>query len=153
LIDTICEDIPNLPRIPLYIREGAKRVIKSVQTHYSMRGRRRIAIVVVALGIARGDDKLEDLKDLLYRAEYFTSEKIPQGQIRNTFEDLRTFLRQLHLYKSNRRGAFNSFTAEERMVLKVLRAERLPQRGRQILTTREYLSPAETSHHISIERY
>ena len=132
LMDIICEDIPNLPRVPHYVREGAKRIIKLVRTHYPTQGRRTAAIVVVALGIARGNRNANDFQDLLYRVKHFTGEEIPQGQIHNTFEDLRTFLKLLPLYKSNRRYDFK-LTFEEKRVLRALKAK-ISQQERPFLT-------------------
>jgi len=129
LVDLICEDAQNLPQLPHYLREGAKRIIKLVRTHYPTQGRRRIAIVVVALSIARGDHDVNDLKDLLHRAKHLRASKrikgneIPQKQIENTFEELRTFLEPkiLHIYKSNRRCAYaRKLRSEEKRVLRSL---------------------------------
>lgn len=133
LIDIICEDIPNFPRVPHYAREGAKRIIKLVRTHYPTQGRRRTAIVTVALGIARGDHDINDLQDLLHRVEHFTGEEIPQGQVHNTFEELHAFLKHLPLYKLNRRRYVFRLKPEEKRVLRVLKSE-MSQRERSFLT-------------------
>jgi len=133
LIDIICEDLPNLPRLPHYAREGAKRIIKLVRTHYPTQGRRRIAIVVVALSIARGNHNVNDLRDLLHRVKHFTGEEIPQGQVHNTFEELHIFLKHLTSYKSNRRRYVFRLKPEEKRVLRVLKSK-TSQRERSFLT-------------------
>jgi len=124
LIKTICEDIPDFPRVPKYVREGAKKIIELVLKHYTTQGRRRIAIVVAALGIARGNRNVSEIQDLVERVKYLTGEEIPRGQVRNTFKDLHTFLRLLPLYKSNRRDN-PKLTPQEKVVLKILKAKSL----------------------------
>lgn len=123
LIDIICEDAPNLPRLPHYLREEAKKIIKLVRTHYPTQGRRRTCIVVVALGIARGEQRANDLQDLLYRVKHFTGQEIPRGQVHNTFKELRTFLKNLHIYKSNRRKNVYKLKPEEKPVLRFLKSK------------------------------
>jgi len=128
LIERICEDALNAPRIPRSTKEYARQIIKLVQIYYPTRGRRRIAIVVAALGIARGSTDISDLKDLLHRAKLLTGEDIPIGQIHNTFKDLRKFLELLPLYKSKcepNRTCHFKLTPEERRVLKALRGRAL----------------------------
>jgi hypothetical protein len=124
LIDILCEDIPNLPRIPYYAQEGARRITKLILTYYPTQGRRRIAIVVVALAIARGNYEIHDFKDLMHRVKYFVGEEIPKGQIYNTFEDISTFLRNLEKYKLNRRRYFK-LTPEEKRILKIIKRKHL----------------------------
>jgi hypothetical protein len=122
LINILCEDIPNLPRIPYYVQEGARRIIKLILTYYPTQGRRRIAIVVVSLAIARGNYKINELKDLLHRVKYFMGKEIPRGQISNTFEDISTFLINLEKYRLNRRRYFK-LTPEEKRILKILKGK------------------------------
>jgi hypothetical protein len=128
LIDRICGDSLNAPRVPRSTKEYARQIIKLVQTYYPTRGRRRIAIIVAALGIARGSTNVSDLKDLLFRAKLLTGEDIPPGQIQNTFKDLRKFLELLPLYRSKcgaKRDCYFKLTSEERRVLRALKGRTL----------------------------
>jgi len=133
LLDIICKDIPNLPRIPHYIKEGAKKIIKIVRNYYPTQGRRRTAIIIVAIGIARGDHNINLLKDLRYRVKHLTGEEIPEGQVHNTFEELQTFLKNLPIYKLHRRKHVFKLKPEEKIVLRKLKTK-TSHRERSFLT-------------------
>jgi hypothetical protein len=137
LIEKVCEEATGMPHIPRHIREHAKQIVKFVQSYYPTRGRRRTAIVVAALGIARGNRDVDELRDLVYRAKKLTGEDIPDGQIQNTLEDLRAFLKLLPLYRESRTRRFE-LTPEEKMVLRVLRGRALT---REQFSNRENVSP------------
>jgi hypothetical protein len=99
LIEVVCRDIPNFPRVLEFTRKGAEQIINLVEKYFPTKGRRRTAIVVAALGIARGNKCVNDLQDLLHRVKYFMDESIPIGQMQNTFCDLYTFLKFIDFYK------------------------------------------------------
>lgn len=134
LLDIICKDIPNLPRIPHYIQEGATKIIKIVRNYYPTQGRRRTVIIIVAIGIARGDHNINALKDLQHRVKHLTGEEIPEGQVHNTFEELQTFLKNLPIYKLNRRKHGFTLKPEEKRVLRDLKSK-ASRRERSFLTT------------------
>lgn len=126
LIDRLCDGFSNFQPIPRAIREGAKRITRLVQAYFPTRGRRRIAIAIVAIGIARGNRDINYIKDLVYRANILCGQEVPWGQIQNTFEDLQAFLANLNLYKERykerRKIAAFRYTPEERKILRILRS-------------------------------
>jgi len=129
LIEIICNDILGVRPIPRYVKDEAKRVLIAVSNRYITQGRRLEAFVIASLGIARGDKTPAQLKDLAYRAEYILGERIPKGQIDNTFNELLTFWKFRHLYEWRRYHESARLTSEERRLLLFLRSEeRFPAR-------------------------
>jgi hypothetical protein len=133
LIDVISEDLSDIPRIPRHVREGTKKIVKLLTTYYPTQGRRRTAIVVVAMAIARGNRNLNEFQDLLHRVKYFLGEEIPKGQLKNTFEDLSAFLKNLKIYKLNRRQSFKLTQQEKNVSIR----ENISQNLRMFLPFRD----------------
>jgi hypothetical protein len=115
-------NIANFPQIPCYIKDGAYNILWSIHNHlYPTRGIRREAFVVAALGIARGDKKVNELEDLVRRVEYVSGKKIPPRQIKNVFYATRNFLKYHRLYPLRPHKAL---TYEDKKLLKILRSKR-----------------------------
>lgn len=122
LLDRICDGNSNFRPIPKYVKEGARQILLLVLRHYPTRGRRLSVIVLTSLGIARGDNDISDLQDLIHRVESMLGEKIPPGQVFNTFQELRTFLRLRHVYKESKKvPRYTKFTSEELRILRFLK--------------------------------
>lgn len=92
LLNSIC-DIPEFPPIPKYVKNEARRILFGIYHRYHIKGTRREAYVIAALGVARGSRTVDDLQDLIQRVEYILGKKIPQGQIKNTLNKIHHFLK------------------------------------------------------------
>jgi hypothetical protein len=125
ILNIVCNDVPNLLPIPRYAKNEAKQILLSISKRYPTQGRRLGAFVIVAIAIARGDKKPEVLEDLVYRAECILGEKIPPGQVRNTFNELRTFMENHRRYEWRPSKPKVIFTREERKILSVLKSREI----------------------------
>jgi len=123
LLNKLCGDVPEFPPIPNYVKKEAEQILKTVLRYYVTRGRRREAWIVAAVGYARGNLDVKDLQDLLERVKYFTGKEIPEGQVKNTLEELITFLNNFPSFRSNRKYIFK-YKPEEKRYLKMIRAKR-----------------------------
>jgi hypothetical protein len=130
LLDLFCKHIPSFRPVPSYVKEGAKLILSIIESHnYPTQGRYLEAFVIASLGIARGDERPGDLQDLVNRGESIFGRRVPQGQIRNTFNGLKTFLKYHHLYERCYHKPKGIFTPEDRKILSFLRSrEKILQR-------------------------
>jgi hypothetical protein len=121
--DKVC-DVGGFPQIPSHIKNEASRILSSIyKRNYPTKGIRREVFVVVALGIAYGSKTIDELKELVRRAEYASGRKIPLGQLENVFYEVWNFWKDVeyrHLYPWRSRGLV--LTPEDKKILKFLKS-------------------------------
>jgi hypothetical protein len=122
LLNMICNDLPLFKPIPVYVKRGTKQILLTLQNRsYPTQGRNLKAYIVASVGIARGDQNAKDLHDLTERVNYIFHQKIPQGQIENTFRELRTFWKQRRKYPWHPKTKLPYLTKDERRLLSSLK--------------------------------